>query len=375
MNIGIDITSLLYDRGVSRYTSNLVRALGLIKDVNLHLFGYSFRQKKLLEKKAKRLLTACSDSSSILIQNYPQSMQQIFWSFGKNRVKKRLPKIDVFHSWDWLQPPDKNLPLVSTIHDLAILKYPETAHPKILKMHQKSWNQLKQNKAEIIAVSQATKEDIISLLKIPASKVHVVHEALPIEIRSTSESMSEEKYAQIKNKLKLNKSFFFFVGTREPRKNLTKLIKAWQGFEKDYQLIIAGAASWDNSEKHSQENLRFLGKVSDEELTVLYGEAEMFIYPSLYEGFGLPILEAFYHGTPVISSDIKAIKEVAGNAAELINPNSIDDIKVSIKKILSETKLEQQQRLQKMIIRLQMFNWQIVAKKTQAVYQYALESK
>lgn len=113
--------------------------------------------------------------------------------------------------------------------------------------------------------------------------------------------------------------------------------------------------------------------MSDQELSVLYAQAQLFAYPSLYEGFGLPILEAFQHGTPVITSDISAMIEVAGNAAELVDPTSVEQITEAIKKILNENKTEQQHRLQRMIIRKQMFNWNKVARQTLAVYQKAVE--
>src|SRR5260221_3300711 len=120
MQVGIDITSIMYQRGVSRYTSNLVRALLQQKMVQLALYGSSFRQADLLEKTIRdwrREYPFVKFESAI--QKYPPSLQEYLWStFHLNPIKKIFPNIDVFHSWDWLQPPDRDLPLVSTIHDL-----------------------------------------------------------------------------------------------------------------------------------------------------------------------------------------------------------------------------------------------------------------
>jgi glycosyltransferase involved in cell wall biosynthesis len=379
MQVGIDITSIIYNRGVSRYTSNLVRALLQQKIVNVALYGSSLRQVDTLEKTVQQLHKEYPlVKFESRIQNYPPSVQEYFWNvFGVNLIKKVFPHVDVFHSWDWLQPPDKNLPLVSTVHDLAILKFPETAHPKILRLHQHAWKVLKERNAQIIAVSHATKKDLIELLEFPAQNIHVIHEALPLETVVASEQMSEEEYEQTKEKLKIEKPYLFFVGTREPRKNLMKLIQAWQPLSKEVDLVIAGEDGWDETGKNKNllenPNLRFLGKVSDQELSVLYGEAELFVYPSLYEGFGLPILEAFYHGTPVVTSNISSMPEVAGNAAELVDPASVESIRKGIEKVLHESKEAQQKRLQQMIIRMHQFSWAKVAEKTVEVYRRAIE--
>lgn len=372
MKIGIDITAILYNRGVSRYTKNLVRALQKTPN-NLYLFGYSFRQKNRLEEIAFNLN---SNEEQNKILPYPQSLLSAFWRFGFPKVTSYFPEIDVFHSWDWLQPPDKNIPLVSTIHDLAILKFQDTAHPKILKAHQRSWQELANRKAQIIAVSNATKRDIVELLGYPAYKITVVHEALPEEFKKVSASLTDEKAEMIIKKLQLTRPYILFVGTREPRKNLERLVEAWQPLAKDFDLLIAGDKGWDELEdkvKKHQYSPRFLGGVSDHELAVLYMEASIFAYPSLYEGFGLPILESFHYGTPVVTSNNSGMLEVAGNACELVDPFDVQSITKGMQKVLSENLDEQRKRLQRMIIRQQMFDWKNVANQTLAVYKKAIQ--
>ena len=380
MIIGFDITSLIYNRGVSKYTSNLVSALLQQPDTQLRLFGSSLRQNNFLVKSAQSLIQTSSNKSAhqISIQSKPLSLLEFQWKIGASKISSIFPDLDIYHSWDWLQPPDKNLPLVSTIHDLTILKFPKTAHPKILKNHRRSWKILKEREAEIIAVSRATKKDIVELLDIPSFKVHVVPEALPTEIIQASESLTEEDYELLKTQLELNKPYIFFIGTREPRKNLINLIKAWKPLSKEYQLIIAGDIGWDKTEESQYQNnpdLRFLGKVTNKQLSVLYSEAACLAFPSIYEGFGLPILEAFYHGTPVVTSNISAMIEVAGNAAEFVEPKEVESIRRGIENVLNESKQDEQKRLQRMIIRLQMFSWDRVAKDTIAVYQKAIRNK
>lgn len=374
LSVGIDITATLYGRGVSRYTSNLVRGLLRNSPVKVSLFGSSLRQRTQLLEIATQLKKETNSKAETVVQAYPPSLYTFLWNkLQYPKIKSMLPGIEVFHSWDWLQPPDNDLSLVSTIHDLAILKYPETAHPKIVSAHQASWKRLKERNAEIIAVSRATKNDIVQHLQIPEHKIHVIHEALPVEVQLTAEKITDEQEESVVTHYNLARPYILFVGTREPRKNLHRLIEAWQPLEKECDLLVVGETGWDGSGKRAAHpaGLRFLGRVSDEELSVLYTHARLFAYPSLYEGFGLPILEAFYHDTPVVTSNISSMPEVAGNAAELVDPLSVESIRDGLTKILNETEDEQNIRTQRMIIRQHMFNWQKVTQETIAVYQHA----
>ncbi len=368
--VGVDISSVVYGRGVSRYTTNLVRCLGQQPDVAVHLYGSSLRQKSKLTNLVSELKPAASH-----IQSLPPRALSWLWSHTTlNSVRSFWPRLQVFHSWDWVQPPDEDLPLVSTIHDLAMLKFPETAHPEILAHHQRAWKTLKARRAHIIAVSRATKLDIMEYLDIPSEQITVIHEALPQEVVAASQSITEEVEAAVVHRLKLDRPYILAVGTREPRKNMDRLIKAWLPLAKEYQLLIAGAAGWDDSDKwlaESKGQLRLLGKVTDQELAVLYSQAEAFAYPSLYEGFGLPILEAFHHGTPVVTSNVSSLPEVAGNAAVLVNPESVESIRDGLKAILSESPTAQQRRAQQMIVRLHLFDWNRVALETTRVYHQA----
>lgn len=376
MRVGIDISSLIYDRGVSRYTYNLVRALIASDTVTVELYGSSWRQRAELIARAEALI----DHGHKLqhthhIQSLPPKLHGLLWQWGLNTIEKTLPTIDVFHSWDWSQPPDKNLPLVSTIHDLAMLKFSDGAHPEILAAHQRSWKILKDRAAQIIAVSQATKKDIVELLQIPPYLISVIPEALPREIIEVDLLMTESQSDEIKAQLGLTRPYILFVGTREPRKNLLKLIEAWLPLANDVDLLVAGAAGWDMSGKVTKHpRLRFLGKVTDQQLAVLYREAEAFAYPSIYEGFGLPILEAFHYGTPVVAAEVPALMEVAGNAAEYVDPQEPEAIRAGLSKILTEDVDAERKRLQRMQIRRQLFSWDTVAKATTEVYQRAINS-
>lgn len=372
MHIGFDVTSLIYQRGVSRYTANLIRSLAALPGVQVSYFGSSWGQNKFLKDLIDRSLPEPLHEN---IQNYPVNLLHWFWRFGLDPITKSLPKADVFHAWEWQLPPDTNIPIVVTIHDLAMLHFKDTANAQTFQAHQQTWKRLQSSNIHIIAVSRATRSDVINLLQIPPFRVHLVHEALPQELYQLTQSMTESELIQIKNQLRLSeKPFLLFVGTREPRKNLSRLIQAWQPLAKDIDLVIVGEPGWGETQLSPQPvKPIFLGRVSDRELSALYTEAAVFAYPSLYEGFGLPILEAFHHWCPVVTSNSSAMVEVAGNAAELIDPESVESIRAGIVKLLAESAQEQAVRSQRMVIRLQMFDWFSTATKTLAVYQACLD--
>ncbi len=376
ISVAIDITAALYGRGVSRYTTNLVRALLRRTDLRVTMYGSALRGHKQLTDIANTLKQDAKAKADIVIQAYPPALNNFLWNtIAFPKVRSSLPKVQVFHSWDWIQPPDKDLPLVSTIHDLAMLKFPETAHPKLLAMHRQSWKILKARKAQIIAVSRATKRDIVEQLEILPERIHVIHEALPEEVIQIGEALDEEKVAELTAKLGLSRPFLLAVGTREPRKNLERLIEAWEPLAKDYDLVVAGEQGWDatsNGKKLSEiPGLRLLGRVDDMTLAALYSNAAIFCYPSLYEGFGLPILEAFYFDVPVVTSNVSSMPEIAGNAAELVDPLSVESIRQGIINILNETEAQRHIRRQRMVIRQHMFSWRNAAEQTAHVYELA----
>lgn len=384
MKVGIDISSLVYGRGVSRYTANLVRGLLMARpDLELKLYGNSYGQEEKLAAEVKNLRVS-NRKFRFFAQHYPQKILSLLWRWGLNPLEKVFnEKVDVFHSWDWIQPPDKNFALVSTIHDLAILKYPEVAKKEVLAAHQKSWSILRERGAEIITVSESTRQDVIRMLDFPPYQVTTIYEALPLENMRVAELMTEEIYNQARENLGLDelgleksgRPFIFFVGTREPRKNLARLIEAWQPLADRIDLVIAGETGWDESQSAAAQfaiQPRFLGRVTDEQLAVLYNEAAFFAYPSLDEGFGLPILESFYFGTPVLTSNLSAMKEIAGEAAMLVDPTDVQSIRQGMVDLLNESEPARHRRLQLMLLRQRIFSWEKTALQTAQVYEKAL---
>jgi len=353
MRLGIDISSLPYGTGVSRYTANLVRALTPLLPAPPILFGSSFGLYSNLEKSAQSL-----GGSAKLYHLPPKLVTFLFHSLNLP-IEIFTGSVDVFHAWDWYLPTSKSAEIITTIHDLALFKFPDTAHPEILHHHRQVLTRLKNSNGRVIAVSQSTKDDLVTMMGFDAANITVVHNALPSEQEI---SVIPEDIAQVKKKYQLTKPYFLIVGTREPRKNVSKMISAWEHFRSEYDCVVVGKEAW-GEQKHPR--VIYTGYVEGKELAALYQGAKALLYVSLYEGFGLPILEAFYHQLPVVTSNTSSLPEIAGDAASYANPQDVDSIIQSIEAIIEKPEYYKE----KGVARLSAFSWEKTAKETLSVYQ------
>jgi len=214
---------------------------------------------------------------------------------------------------------------------------------------------------KIISISNNTKKDLVSLLKVDPKKVETIY--LGSNIKKTSKKDCEK----ILKKYNLKKKFIFYSGTISPRKNIVRLIKAFNKIQDtiNCDLIITGTVLWNNKKEmeliKKNKRIRLIGKVSKKELEALYTLAEAYIYPSLYEGFGLPILEAQACGCPVITSNVSSMPEVAGKGALLVDPYKVNEISNAIKKVIIDKELRQD-LIKKGFENCKKFSWKKCAK-------------
>lgn len=320
MKIGIDISQLVYKgTGISTYTSYLTKNLLKIDKENKYLlFGSAFRLFPKLVKFYNSLPVSPNLYNKFL------KLPPLFWEIAWNRfnlfpIEKFIGSIDLFHASDWTHPPS-SFPLITTIHDLAVYKFPESFPSRIIVNQKNRLEKAKKSSKLIITDSFSTKEDLISILKIPDKKIIVIPLAPRDEF--TQESLLL-KSGLVKAKYQLSKPYFLTVGTREPRKNLAKAISAYSAFKyrQNIDFVICGKYGW-GKDLSLCPGLKILGYVPDNELACLYKNAVAFVYPSLYEGFGLPVLEAQNLGCPVISSERGSLKEILASKAFRINPES-----------------------------------------------------
>ncbi len=373
MRIGIDCRTILNPRlgeraGVGHYTYYLVKHLLKNDKKNEYVLFFDYRLMDVTEFKQK----------NVKLKHFPFSQYQRYLPFTYSHmlISAALIKegLNIYHSPANVIPLTYPKTSVITVHDLAIYKKPEW-FPRGQKFSTKLLVPRSLKKADqIIAVSRATKRDIIKLFKIKPEKIKIVYEGVGMK------KIKEGKKPDIFKKYRLKNKYIIFLGTIEPRKNLVGLINAYSKLIKkkkfeNYDLVLAGAEGWkyDQIFKTIEKNglgdrVKFLGYVSHNEKIDLMKRAEIFVFPSFYEGFGLPLLEAISLGVPAISSSISSMPEVAGKSVIYINPESEEAILKAMVKILSSSKLRKKMKLLG-IEQARGFDWDKCAKETIKIYE------
>ncbi len=370
MKIAIDISQIVYEgTGVARYTRELVRHLvRLDKNVQYLLFAGTWRKQDVLERYVKEF--AGMNHVSIKILPLPQSLGTFLW----NRLhivplERCIGPFDLLHSSDWIQPPT-HAKKVTTIHDLVIMKYAETSHPTIVSNQERRLRWVRQECDGIITDSQATSQDVIDYLHVPKEKLHVAYPGIdPIYQSSTKHDIS-----CVETEYNLSSRYILSVGTQEPRKNIQRLLAAYVRLRENIpvgatipELVLVGNQGW--AEKvHADAGIRMLGFVPDADLPALYSSAMAFVYPSLYEGFGFPVLEAMAAGCPVLASDRGSLKEVVGDAAVLIDPEDTEDISNKLLQITHDEEVRKE-LMKKGKAQAARFTWEKTAQSVLEVYK------
>ncbi len=336
ISVGMDISQLAHPGGVAAYTQNLSEGLSDITGLEMVYFFSSLR------KKAPLFI-----HGNVKSYRLPPTLFELLFNRWRNiDIEKFIGQIDIFHSSDWIQPPTK-AKKVTTYHDVVPLKYPAWSHPKIVAVHKRRLRLVEKEVDCVIAVSESTKRDLLEVSHIPESKITVVYEAPAADFKP----QPPEQIKRFKEKYKLPDKFILAIGGIGERRNLVRIKEACR----DYPLIIAG---------HT------LPWLSISELELLYSSAQLLLYPSLYEGFGLPILDAQACGCPVVTSNVSAMPEVAGRGAILVNPYSTEDITRGIRDI-GEVREE---LIERGLENVKRFSWKKAAQQTAQIYRNLVNS-
>ena len=379
MKIGIDISQVVYGTGVSKYTENLVEGLLKIDHSSQYiLFGSSLRQKKKLNEFKKKVENFKNVEFKFL--PFPLSAFELFWNtLHILPVERFIGKIDVFHSSDWLQPPFRSSKTkkITTVHDMVVYLFPSSVHPRILANQKRRLKQVKKEADLIIAPSYTTKEDIINFLQIPQEKIKVVYSAASEEFRP----QPVDKINLTLEKYKIKRPYILSVATQEPRKNIQRLLDVFESISQNpkyknaqLQLVLAGKFGWGEGLR-SAANVIWTDYVPDEDLLTLYSGCRVFVYPSLYEGFGLPVLEAMACGAPVVTSKNSSMAEIAKDTAILVDPRNEGQLEKAIEMVL-DLKLENYQKMvNASLTRARKFSWSKTAKETLKLYRKLYRQK
>ncbi len=373
--IGVDYTPA-YEQtgGIGRYVRQLLAALAVLPDEN---------QYRLFVAGAKR--SSLPNPLGPRFRWSPARISPKWFARLWHRLNLYIPvevfvgQVDIFHATDFVLPP--TLPhthTLLTVHDLSFVRVPESASPR-LKAYLETVVPRSVKRADyVLADSLATKLDLIDLYGIQPERVVVLLSGVDPIFRP----IHSAKFISTQKKYQIGECpYIFAVGTVQPRKNYARLIEALsilrsRGLEID--LVIAGGKGWLEDPIYAaldQFSMRpyvhFIGFATDDDLPILYSHALCSVFPSLYEGFGLPILEAMACDTPVITSNLSSMPEVAGDAAVLINPYDVEDIAKGIQSVVEDSNLRQS-LVQKGRERVKLFTWEKSAQQLLQIYQQLL---
>ena len=364
MRVAID-TRKIHDFGIGTYIRNLLRQLARIDQNTEYILLCREPDLGIAAQLGPNFRGVVEPSP-----NYSLREQiHVPWVLRRERP-------DVYHAPHYVLPPAVRCRSVVTIHDCIHLMFPQYLPNRAAYAYARAsmWAAARRSD-RILTVSEASKRDILHFFNVKPEKIVVVYNAIDEHFRATP---SEEQVARIRERYQLDHKFVLYVGNIKPHKNLVRLIEAFSQLRRthdDLKLLIIGdeisklpALRRAVHRNKLHKFVRFLGYLKDDTLTVLYRLASVFVFPSLYEGFGLPPLEAMASGTPVVTSNVSSLPEVTGDAAVLVDPYDVDSISDGMRRILDDPRLAEELRI-KGLKRAHEFSWERSVEKTQRVYR------
>ena len=339
MRIGIDARVMtLSASGIGRYSIEMIKAISKLNQTKNHqfiLFSSRKSDKLNLPENWSYFEGSISDRALLRSLNY-------------SNLTKKL-NLDRFYTMDYIGPIisfDSNCKIITTIHDLIPIIYPNLTSFKHRLIGKYILPLSINNASTIISISHSTKNDIIKHLNVDPKKIKVIHSGVSDIFFENKLKASEE----LINNFTLDSQYILFFGTLEPKKNIYYLIDSYSkisnSLKRKYKLVLCGKIDINNSKltrfilkRNLKDRIIFTEFVSDEKLKFLIQNARVFCFPSLYEGFGLPIIESMACGCPVIASNVSSIPEITGDAAILVDPRNVEELVTALNKILTDDKL------------------------------------
>jgi glycosyltransferase involved in cell wall biosynthesis len=372
MSVTIDYTPAIQQHaGIGRYADELVRALlAAYPDETWQLFYVDPERRTPAPPLDALPRTALRQS------NKPWRLRVLLSTYFRRGQDQTIGPTEIFHATDHLLPHLSHARSVFTLHDLTALIFPTTHTQLNRRFLQLMLPHFLHDATLVVADSASTQRDAQRLYHLPAERIRVVHLGVDPHFQPVAPPIQDE----VRERYRLPDRFILSVGTIEPRKNLIVLLEAYQALHQqdpEIQLVIAGGRGWHSEPFFDklrtlgpEESVKLLGRVPDEDLPALYSLAEDFAFPSLYEGFGLPVLEAMACGAPVICSNTSSLPEVAGAAAIQIAPTDVAAWTHALKQLSADAALRASLR-ERGLKQAARFSWETTARQTYAVYQEA----
>lgn len=355
MRVGVDIRCLMNSKysGVAWYAVNVLENIFRLDRENKYILFYNSSKKVVLPK--------IESGGNVEIRGfrYPNKLFSVLNFFNLVSLDTMLGGVDVFWSpnLNFISWPEKSKKII-TIHDLSFLIFPEFFSFKSFLWHKLIIAKILRGADLVLTDSFSTKMDLIRLLKIKEEKIKVIYLGVSPEYHVYDRN--DEHLSSVISKYSLPEKFIFFVGALEPRKNIEGIIEAFRELKGDCKLVIAGAPGWKNAKIHDlfsvDDRVKFIGYVAEEDKPAMYNLASMLVYPSHYEGFGLPLLEAMACGCPVIAGANSSQLEVVGEAGILVDPNNLNEIKMAMETLMTDHKLRDRY-IELGLERVKKFSW------------------
>ncbi|MDX9974628.1 MAG: glycosyltransferase family 1 protein [FCB group bacterium] len=369
MRVGFDIGPITATRtGVGNYCYYLLKHLLRLLEADERIVGFATgRERPSLHELESRL--------KYRYIPVPTRVMYRSWTwFNRPRVDRCLGGLDIYHATNYFLPPTESAKRVVTIHDLAFMATPELASPKIVGPYSRQMTTFAHEADAIMAYSESTKADIVHYLDVPPEKITVA----PMAVDEGFEPMPRDEAERwVREKYFVETPFLLFVSTLEPRKNVPTLLHAFARVAREipHKLVLVGGIGWDSEEIFdTMRRLRITdrvvrpGFVPHHELPAFYCAADAFVFPTLYEGFGLPLLEALTCGCPVITSNNSSVPEVTGDAALRSDANDDENIAADIRRVLGNPELVAEMK-KRGFGHATKYSWDACARATLEVYR------
>ena len=379
MRIGIDYTAAVRQgAGIGRYTRELVRALAKLDQANDYVLFAAAGGQRLVDT---------GWPPSFQMHSVPLSDRTLAILWHRLHlplwVELATGPVDIFHSPDFVLPPVRRARTMLTVHDLSFIRYPQCADANLRAYLNKVVPRSVHRADLVLADSQNTKDDLAELLGVASDKIEVVYPGVEERFRPIEDKATLE---EVRKRYNLPPRFILGLGTLQPRKNFARLIEAFADLRSfdiaqdrfaicNLRLVIVGGKGWLYEDIFAAverlglgEKVVFPGFIADEDLPALYNLADLFVFPSLYEGFGLPPLEAMACGTPVITSDTSSLPEVVGEAGLMVEATDVAALAEAMKRVLGDNALREGM-ITKGLEQAGKFTWEKAAAKLLSLYE------
>ena len=316
MRIVVDVSPLSHLRtGVGNYIRGSLLGLAQVGGHDVVAFAPAGTRGK---HEIEASLAGVGVERSLPVLPAAHALRTAWSRLGRPPAERFLGSFDVLHFSDWMYPPQRAGIRSTMIHDLVPLHHPDWVHPRTRRMHRAKYRHAARTCDVVIVNSRFTGDDVAATLSVPLERIHVAYPGV------------EPEFTPVGERLELERPYALTVATLEPRKNLATLIEAYRRLDGRLALAVAGASGWGEQPELDADGVVRLGYTPPHELPRLYRGASVFVYPSLYEGFGMPVLEAMACGVPVVASSHASLDEACGDAAVRADPRDPEAIAAAI---------------------------------------------